>query len=136
MAFTRETWKMSTMVQWKYVVCPSCTSAISVPMYHCPYCGMFMDVHQLQVILKDAFEESRDRMFPRLSTRASGIKNPSLAILLSILLPGSGQIYLGYVSRGIIILISTLFLLIFTIGLALWILNILDVLLLARQHDK
>lgn len=78
---------------------------------------------------------------PRCGTRTTPKKNSGIAALLSLIIPGAGQIYCGRTERGIIILIGTVllifnFLSFILIGIVVWIWNIYDAYQLAEKINK
>ncbi len=127
------------MSQWQYIVCSGCVSPFSIfNTSHCPFCGMFIDPKHLEEIIKDLSRESLHDDSPlRLFMKQPSTKNTTLMILLAFIFPGMGHLYLGKVSKGLFIMVTTLLLLFFTIiGLALWLLSVLDAWSLAREYKK
>ncbi len=65
-------------------------------------------------------------------------KSEAVALLLSFLLPGLGQIYLGRIFRGLAFLFGTIAVGLLTFGLGgflIWIWNIIDAYNLAKKHN-
>ncbi len=98
--------------QTKY--CSNCASVIDEKAEICPKCGV-------RVSIPSVYPEKR---------------NPGIAAILSLVIPGSGQMYCGYVNRGIIILISTLILVWVLIGIILWVWNIYDAYQIAENVNR
>ncbi len=73
--------------------CPYCGTQIEYRYSVCPVCGK-----------PQPMMEGVERM------KARQVKSPILAALLSLLVTGIGQIYLGRVSRGLVFLSSVLLL--------------------------
>jgi TM2 domain-containing membrane protein YozV len=64
-------------------------------------------------------------------------KNPILAAVLSLLLLGGvGQIYLGQMKKGIILIVATAVLSCIGIGFIVWIVGIIDAYMLADKLQK
>ena len=81
------------MTEEKTKYCPYCGTQIEYKYGVCPACGKPQPpIEGVEVV------------------RMKQIKNPLLAVLLSLLLTGIGQIYLGRVSRGISFLATVLLL--------------------------
>ncbi len=53
-------------------------------------------------------------------------KSPGIALLLSLLIPGVGQMYNGHVAKGILMLIGSIVLWLFFLGWIIWIWSIID----------
>ncbi len=65
-------------------------------------------------------------------------KSEAVALLLSFLFPGLGQIYVGKVGRGLAFLIGTIVLTIITFGIGgfiVWVWNIIDAYNQAKKHN-
>lgn len=62
------------------------------------------------------------------------IPDPNIAIILSALVPGWGQLYCGRLSRGIIIFIITTILMFALIGIFVYIWQILDAHGIAKEY--
>jgi TM2 domain-containing membrane protein YozV len=64
-------------------------------------------------------------------------KNPILAAVLSLLLLGGvGQIYLGQMKKGIILIVATAVLSCIGIGFIVWIVGVIDAYMLADKLQK
>jgi len=81
------------MSEEKTKYCPYCGTQIEYRYGVCPSCG------KLQPTIEG---------IERVQVRK--VKNPLLALFLSLLITGTGQIYLGRVGRGLFFLISILLL--------------------------
>lgn len=65
-------------------------------------------------------------------------KSEAIALLLSFLLPGLGQFYLGKIGRGLLFLFGTIGAAVLTFGIGgfiVWIWNIIDAYNLAKKHN-
>jgi TM2 domain-containing membrane protein YozV len=85
--------KDSSVSEKKTKYCPYCGTQIEYRYTSCPSCG------KIQPLI-DGVEKA-----PQLQK-----KNPLIAVVLSLLLTGMGQIYLGYIRRGLLFLGSILLL--------------------------
>lgn len=63
-------------------------------------------------------------------------KDTGIAAVLSLIIPGLGQMYIGKVGRGVLILIVTIILSMVLIGLIIWIWNIFDAYNLAKKYNE
>jgi len=63
-------------------------------------------------------------------------KDAGIAAVLSLIIPGLGQMYVGKVGRGIIILLITIVLSVVLIGFIIWIWNIFDAYNLAKKYNE
>ena len=79
--------------------CPECGKPIEPTMKHCPNCG-----NPLKPSSQSSSGPSSQPTMPQPTERMYGAKNPGLAAFLSLIIPGGGQIYLGNVKRGVMIL--------------------------------
>ena len=94
--------------------CPKCGKQIEVTDQFCPSCGCSIS------------NASAQDFAP---TRVSApTKNVAVALILSVIIPGLGQIYCGKVLKGILFLVISVFFLVgfSLIGLVIWIFNIYD----------
>ena len=64
-----------------------------------------------------------------------GPKSPGVALLLSLLLCGAGQMYCGRVGRGLLMLISALLLWVVMLGWIRWIWSMIDAYSIAKQMN-
>lgn len=100
--------------------CQECGASTKENQEICTSCGSrLLSVNQGYV-----FGSSTDLVYP-----AKPPKSPGTAVLLSCLLSGGGQIYLGQVTKGIVIILVALFLGVFSYGgltLAINILSMID----------
>ncbi len=65
-------------------------------------------------------------------------KSEAIALILSFLLPGLGQFYLGKIGRGLLFLFGTIIAALFTFGFGgfvVWVWNIIDAYNLAKKHN-
>ncbi len=93
-----------------------------------------MDARQLQSIVKDVIKNSQECISPLLVAKRTHDRKIPTILLLSLLLPGSGQFYLGHVFRGLVVFISVLITVSVSTSLLslLWMLNLIDAWILAR----
>jgi TM2 domain-containing membrane protein YozV len=120
------------MTEGKTKYCPYCGAQIDYKYTTCPSCG------KPQPLIDGIMQE-----------RKLGKKSPILAAVLSLLIPGVGQIYLGKVGRGLIFLVSVLLLniiisnvrafsdlmILMIMGLS-WVISAWDAYRLALQNNK
>jgi DNA-directed RNA polymerase subunit RPC12/RpoP len=71
--------------------CPKCGKEVTEEMNVCPYCGNPLKVMPTQ------------REVP-VSRVTVGTKNSGLAAVLSLIIPGLGQMYAGQIGRGLLFL--------------------------------
>jgi TM2 domain-containing membrane protein YozV len=115
--------------------CPKCGNQVSDAETFCPYCG-----NQLKNTTV-----TRETPSPGVTV---GTKNSGLAAVLSLIIPGLGQMYAGRIGRGLIFfflgipltaIIAVLFFwLIFPLflPLAFWIWNIFDAYRLCNEYNR
>jgi len=63
-------------------------------------------------------------------------KSEVLAIVLSLIIPGAGQMYCGKIGRGVGILIVTIVLLIVFVGVIVYIWQIYDAYKCAKEYNR
>lgn len=64
-------------------------------------------------------------------------KNPIIALILSLLLLGGvGQLYLGQMKKGIIIIVATLILSCIGVGFIVWVVGVIDAYIMADKLQK
>ena len=63
-------------------------------------------------------------------------KNPTLAVILSIIIPGAGLIYTEKVFRGLIVLLVTTLTILLLFGLVSWIYGIYEAYMLSIQWNR
>ena len=114
--------------------CPKCGKEVTKEMNVCPYCGNPLKVMPIQ-------REVQPSM-------VSGTKNSGLAAVLSLTIPGLGQMYAGQIGRGLLLLfigipltvIIALFffwlILPLFLPLAFWIWNIFDAYNICNEYNK
>lgn len=115
--------------------CNKCGKAVTEEMNICPYCGNPLKLTPTQKKIET-------------SSVTIGTKNPGLAAVLSLLIPGLGQIYAGRIGRGLIFLFLVipltviiamflwyLFLPVF-LPLAFWIWNIYDAYNICKEYNR
>ena len=74
---------------------------------------------------------------PKMIQPSSPPKSPVLALVLSFLLAGgAGQIYLGQVTKGIVIIVAALLLSCIGIGLIVWIVGIIDAYMIGQKLER
>lgn len=104
----------------------------------CPYCGDCLRPDE-SLAAADARERGAGENFPeaRCLSPRDNAKSPVLAALLSFLLVGMGQVYIGQVEKGFVLLGAVLLLLLTVVpgapGLLILLANVLDAFLLARR---
>jgi TM2 domain-containing membrane protein YozV len=94
-----------------------------------------MNLEELEEIKKKAKGKSETQ---KLFIYENYKKSESLALILSFLLPGLGQIYLGRIGRGLGFLIGAIVLALLTFGIGgfiIWIWSIIDAYNLAKKHN-
>jgi TM2 domain-containing membrane protein YozV len=82
------------MSEEKTKYCPYCGVQIEHKYTLCPSCGKPQP--QIEGVTPTQLHQQR--------------KNPTIAVVLSLLITGAGQIYLGKVGRGLVFLVGTLLL--------------------------
>lgn len=109
--------------------CPRCGKPIPDGSLFCPSCG------------RDPQQESEEP-YNREGRRITNRVNILLAMILSALIPGVGQMYVGFVKRGaiilivsVLVLIASLFLIFLPI-LVYWIWNIYDAYARADETNR
>ena len=107
--------------------CHNCGSKITGNFKFCPNCG----------------QDLNDKVLESPKTVASSEKNIILAIILSVILPGLGQIYLGLDRKGAIFLIAyvvsailILFLIGFLLCTVIWIWALIDTIISTNSINK
>ena len=75
------------------VTCPDCIKAISEAAIACPNCGRPM----------------REAASAAISTQQGAHPSPGIAAVLSLVIPGAGQMYLGSVGLGLILFAGAIF---------------------------
>ena len=115
--------------------CPKCGKEVTEEMNVCPYCGNPLKVMPTQ----------RE---PPASRVTVGTKNSGLAAVLSLIIPGLGQMYAGQIGRGLLFLfvvvpltvIIALFffwlILPLFLPLAFWIWNIFDAYNICKEYNR
>jgi TM2 domain-containing membrane protein YozV len=115
--------------------CPKCGKEVTEEMNVCPYCGNPLKVMPTQ------------REVPA-SRVTVGTKNSGLAAVLSLIIPGLGQMYAGQIGRGLLFLfvvvpltvIIALFffwlILPLFLPLAFWIWNIFDAYNICNEYNR
>jgi hypothetical protein len=79
------------------VKCPYCAEVIAAAAKKCKHCGEFLD------------ETLRKERIPTPSVlRPQQVWNPGVAAVLSLVIPGAGQMYKGQIGPGILWLIGTI----------------------------
>ena len=74
---------------------------------------------------------------PKMIQPSSPPKSPVLALVLSLLLlGGAGQIYLGQVTKGIVLIVATLLLSCIGIGIIVWIVGIIDAYMIGQKLER
>ncbi len=111
------------------------------PFHFCPYCGDRLRPHESNTAAARGEADPGERFSAAdcLPPRDEA-KSPALAALLSFLLVGMGQVYLGQVEKGLVLLCAVLLLLLTArpgaAGLLILLLNVLDAFLLARRLGR
>ena len=77
--------------------CPYCAEAISIDAIKCKHCGEILDND-----IRTARQQSSQIVMP---THIERKWNPGVAAVLSLIIPGAGQIYKGNIGSGIFWLI-------------------------------
>jgi len=115
--------------------CPKCGKEVTEEMNVCPYCGNPLKVMPTQ------------REVP-VSKVTIGTKNSGLAAVLSLLIPGLGQMYDGKIGRGLLflfvvvpltVIIAMFFfwlILPLFLPLAFWIWNIFDAYNICNEYNR
>ena len=74
---------------------------------------------------------------PKMIQPSSPPKSPVLALILSLLLAGgAGHIYLGQVTKGIVIIVASLLLSCIGIGVVVWIVGIIDAYMIGQKLER
>ena len=63
-------------------------------------------------------------------------KDAGIAAVLSLIIPGLGQMYIGKIGRGVLILLFTALLSMILVGFIIWIWNIFDAYNLAKKYNE
>jgi TM2 domain-containing membrane protein YozV len=115
--------------------CPKCGREVTIEMNICPYCGNPLK----------AVPTQGEVPAPRVTI---GTKNSGLAAVLSLIIPGLGQMYAGQIGRGLLFLfvvvpltaIIALFffwlILPLFLPLAFWIWNIFDAYNICNEYNS
>ena len=113
-------------------ICPNCGSEVPIDANFCPKCGV-------------NFTESRpsQQTHPPIDQASSpedrsDRKDPILAAILSFIIPGVGQIYVGATTRGVAyIILAIIFYILFIIpGVIFAIYAVYDAYRLAHQYNE
>ena len=73
---------------------------------------------------------------PKMIQPSSPPKSPVVALILSLLLlGGAGQIYLGQVTKGIVLIVATVLLSCIGIGFIIWIVGIIDAYMIGQKLE-
>lgn len=94
------------------VSCPECGQEVSDRANTCPHCGFPLEEKISEPVdehntVGDAYERVPN---PAHKIPPDTSKSPGLAVVLSLLVSGLGQMYLGQVKKGLAILIGGMFL--------------------------
>jgi TM2 domain-containing membrane protein YozV len=74
---------------------------------------------------------------PKMIQPSSPPKSPVLALILSLLLlGGAGQIYLGQVTKGIVLIVASLLLSCIGIGVIVWIVGVIDAYMIGQKLER
>ncbi len=74
---------------------------------------------------------------PKMIQPSSPPKSPVVALILSLLLAGgAGHIYLGQVTKGIVIIVASLLLSCIGIGVVVWIVGIIDAYMIGQKLER
>lgn len=106
--------------------CPNCGKEIGITDKFCPSCGC--DVNAGVPRTTNAYN----------SGSSLPLKNVAVALILSVIIPGLGQIYCGRGSRGLVTLVVS-FLALFLFGIIaiiIWIWNIYDAYKTASLYNE
>lgn len=63
-------------------------------------------------------------------------KSPGAATLMSLIIPGLGQVYIGKIGRGIAIFIFSLTMWLILLGWVVWLFNIVDAYQVAKNENR
>lgn len=115
------------------IECPACCEEIKARAKVCKHCGTEITRDRLGRAKRRPAAPRRGSEGPR--------GNPALAAVLSFLLTGLGQLYLGEVSRGLLMLVGAIacaflglfFLPIGLLCLCIWVYSIVDAVVLAQR---
>lgn len=66
----------------------------------------------------------------------SGEKSMTIALLMSVIIPGTGTMYNGKVGKGVIVLVASILLMPILIGLVVWIYGIVDAYNLTEENNN
>ncbi|MDK7374813.1 MULTISPECIES: zinc ribbon domain-containing protein [Weeksella] len=81
-------------------ICPYCAELINADAIKCKHCGEFLDNN-----LRESRKATTQVVMPEQPIRKW---NPGVAALLSLLIPGAGQMYKGKIGSGILWLLLVL----------------------------
>jgi TM2 domain-containing membrane protein YozV len=74
---------------------------------------------------------------PKMIQPSSPPKSAGVALILSLLLlGGAGQIYLGQVTKGILLIVATVLLSCVGIGFIIWIVGIIDAYMIGQKLER
>ncbi|HPN38200.1 MAG TPA: zinc ribbon domain-containing protein [Melioribacteraceae bacterium] len=96
------------------MICSSCKKQIPDNSVFCPICGYTINGS----VNTSNFKSGKTNFSFNNNSLGAGKKSPIIALLLSLLVVGLGQFYLGYVKKGFIMLGLAIFFSLFSFGLA------------------
>jgi TM2 domain-containing membrane protein YozV len=92
-----------------------------------------MNPLELQMIKEEVKNMDKTQKFLYFESKK---KSPTLAVILSLLIPGLGQIYLGRIGKGILFFILTILLSLVLVGFIVWIFNVYDAYKTAEEYNN
>lgn len=108
------------------MTCPSCKSQIDGYPYFCPYCGYTLTYNNVQNYSNNSnssynYNQNINSQYRNYTTppatNISSNKSPVLALILSLIIVGLGQLYCGKVGKGALMFFLAIFFSLFSFGL-------------------
>jgi len=113
-------------------ICPNCGAEVPIDANFCPKCGVNFTEPKVSQQAQQPIAQAPSPV------DRSNRKDPILAAILSFIIPGVGQIYVGATTRGVvyIILAIILYLLFIIPGVIFAIYALYDAYRLAQQYNE
>ncbi len=108
------------------MTCPSCKNQVNGTPSFCPYCGITLTYNSVQDYSNNNYSNNSYRgnvnnyntnYNPQSIPKVSTGKSPVLAVILSLLIVGLGQLYCGKFGKGALMFFLAVFFSLFSFGL-------------------